>query len=495
MFSFVFGGTVLINIFGPNMCQFDTSRTWFEKFDDLINDCRDQPVRELWLDGCRTRLTRLEKLPNMPVEKLTIYHCRIEEIADDAFENIGDTLVELDLSNNLITQFPNLTYLTKLKKLTLRDNKILSLPYFFNDKHNGIGDGVELSIEDLDLEYNEIAGELTKSTFGWLKNLKSLNLRKNHITGILPDALVLPNLTELYLDNNNITKLSSRVFASCPSLLKLSLTNNQISEVYSGVFLSSDLFELRLDYNNITKLPNGVFDASTSLYFLSLSNNGLTELPPHVFANLHNLTILNLDSNKLYTLSADLFTETPKITHLELSYNQISNLPAEVFSSLKKLQKLIMYFNNLTELPSGLLSNSEETEALYFHHNQIENVAENALPPLEYVATLCLSHNNLTTLRRSSFRKITKPKDYTRSIGSYFTIHLADNPLVCNDNLNWIVEPYSKVYENDFMEHDGPYTGWRVQREMGFRLPDNPICVAPEKYANQSVIMLTSQFK
>lgn len=72
----------------------------------------------------------------------------------------------------------------------------------------------------------------------------------------------------------------------------------------------SNLTDLFLDSNNISKVDKGVFDGLKSLQKLSLANNSIEKLDmfgKYGNSGLDNLTYLNLNNNKLTSIESNTF--------------------------------------------------------------------------------------------------------------------------------------------------------------------------------------------
>mgnify|MGYP000262303209 CR=1 FL=1 len=86
------------------------------------------------------------------------------------------------------------------------------------------------------------------------------------------DNLTLPNLRELFLHRNAITKMGN--LGGCPRLLKLWLFQNQI-EAVSGLHAVPELEECWIQANPITKLQG--FETLTQLYSLGLAGTQIAD--------------------------------------------------------------------------------------------------------------------------------------------------------------------------------------------------------------------------
>lgn len=83
-------------------------------------------------------------------------------------------------------------------------------------------------------------------------NLRTLILSDNQIKEITPKSFQkLPQLRELNLDINNISKLEN--LQTCSSLHELSVSNNKIAKI-EGLSTLVNLRKLNLSFNKITKV-------------------------------------------------------------------------------------------------------------------------------------------------------------------------------------------------------------------------------------------------
>ncbi|XP_077410417.1 uncharacterized protein LOC144040243 [Vanacampus margaritifer] len=108
-------------------------------------------------------------------------------------------------------------------------------------------------------------------------SVTSLVIERNQITLSDEDRLSLasyPQLVELHLDANRVTKIPARYLSVVPHLSMLSLAGNQISSL----------------------VPESFYGLN-ALTVLKLSNNLLTSLPAQLFSKLNNLQVVDLRGN------------------------------------------------------------------------------------------------------------------------------------------------------------------------------------------------------
>ncbi|NXO97078.1 LRC19 protein, partial [Certhia brachydactyla] len=119
----------------------------------------------------------------------------------------------------------------------------------------------------------------------------------------------------------NLFNISFNLFQN---VTKLSLKNNKITledhdKEILGHFIN--LTELHLNENNITVLNNNSFYNLKNLITLDISNNCIKTVHKAAFAGLKKLSVLNLSHNMIAQLDSDTFTSLESLTVLNLQHN------------------------------------------------------------------------------------------------------------------------------------------------------------------------------
>ena len=277
--------------------------------------------------------------------------------------------------NKLSGTMPDLSRLTKLKRLSLHSNQIKGgIPTWLGSLRD---------LEVLHLEGNEFVGAIP-AELGNLARLIGLSVGggdSNFTAGPVPAWVAgLTNLEDLYLAGSNRTGvLPAALGRRLTKLRWLFLQGNQITDISAAASLTN-LKLLRAEGN---KLSGAMPDLSrlTKLKRLSLNGNRIEGGIPTWLGSLRDLEVLHLEGNKFVgAIPAELgnltkliglsigsgdsnFTAGPVpawvagLTNLEDLYlagsNRTGALPAALGRRLTKLRWLFLQGNSLTDISAA----------------------------------------------------------------------------------------------------------------------------------------------
>ncbi|XP_028156875.1 protein slit [Ostrinia furnacalis] len=107
--------------------------------------------------------------------------------------------------------------------------------------------------------------------------------------------------TELYLESNKITTITSDQIRHLSQLTRLDLSNNQISVLANDTFEGlTKLATLIVSYNQLRCVQRDALRGLTQLRVLSLHGNNISTLADGVFRDLESISHVALGSNPLY---------------------------------------------------------------------------------------------------------------------------------------------------------------------------------------------------
>ncbi|XP_039229234.1 protein slit isoform X3 [Drosophila yakuba] len=307
---------------------------------------------------------------------------------------------------------------------------------------------IPLHTTELLLNDNELGRISSDGLFGRLPHLVKLELKRNQLTGIEPNAFEgASHIQELQLGENKIKEISNKMFLGLHQLKTLNLYDNQISCVMPGSFehlnsltslnLASNPFNcnchlawfaewLRKKSLNggaarcgapskvrdvqIKDLPHSEFKCSSENSegclgdgycppsctctgtVVRCSRNQLKEIPRGIPAETSELY---LESNEIEQIHYERIRHLRSLTRLDLSNNQITILSNYTFANLTKLSTLIISYNKLQCLQRHALSGLNNLRVLSLHGNRISMLPEGSFEDLKSLTHIALGSNPL----------------------------------------------------------------------------------------------------
>ncbi|XP_028374660.1 leucine-rich repeats and immunoglobulin-like domains protein 1 isoform X1 [Phyllostomus discolor] len=254
----------------------------------------------------------------------------------------------------------------------------------------------------LNLSYNRLS-EIDPSGFEDLPNLQEVYLNNNELTAIPSLGVASSHIVSLFLQHNKIRNVEGSRLKAYLSLEVLDLSWNNITEMRSTCFLyGPPIKELNLVSNRISTLESGAFDGlSRSLLTLRLSKNRITQLPVKAF-KLPRLTQLDLNRNRIRLIEGLTFQGLDSLEVLKLQRNNISKLTDGAFWGLSKMHVLHLEYNSLVEVNSGSLYGLTALHQLHLSNNSISRISRDGWSFCQKLHELILSYNNLTRLDEES---------------------------------------------------------------------------------------------
>lgn len=229
-------------------------------------------------------------------------------------------------------------------------------------------------LSDLSVVDSNISGPIP-STIENLTRLVVLNLGRNHFSGSIPSFALLKNLTTIDLRENRLTgQIPDSLWKGLDNLVSVDLSENSLEgEIPASLFLLPALETLLLSNNKFSGMTEASMNGLSPIQTLDLSANKIQGSIPRMLFELQNVSTLNLSLN-MFSGSLELtdFQKLTRLGSLDLSYNNLSahvNEEEGSFSSLPpqlwilrlascKLQKL-PYLANHSLLAMLDLSDNE----------------------------------------------------------------------------------------------------------------------------------------
>ncbi|MPC24295.1 Leucine-rich repeat neuronal protein 2 [Portunus trituberculatus] len=286
-------------------------------------------------------------------------------------------------------------------------------------------------LEELHLAQNNIS-KLTKKMFVGLSNLIVLSLRKNVIESLGEEVFVyLKHLQDLDLSENRIEKLEEGALMGLSNLRVLHLRDNRLTAVpASNLALVPDLAELSLGTNYFTTIKQEDFNYTKGLKSLDLSGTALNEgLNIESFKNLSSLRKLSMESCRLRVIPSAALSSLSSLEELHIGHNPFTTLPSDVFRYNHNLHSL--YISGCPELvhieKNVLQANLNIKQVIITHNPRLTYIAQDALRLLPELSMLDLRHNNLQQI-----------SEHAATWPDIKHWYLEGNPIACNCSAAWL---------------------------------------------------------
>ncbi|OMO73991.1 hypothetical protein COLO4_26763 [Corchorus olitorius] len=302
------------------------------------------------------------------------------------------------MKNNLTGPIPDtFSLLTNLTFFSVRENSLTgSLPPTFFSNCTKLG--------NVDLSYNFFAGQIP-AEIGNCQGLWTLNLYNNQFTGQLPASLTNVTLYNLDVEYNLLSgELPLYLVGKQPTLMFLHLSYNNMTSHDSNTNLypffaalrnCTELEELELAGMGLGgTLPSSI--GHPNLIRIELQENRIFGSIPPEIGNLPNLNVLNLTSNLLNGTIPEEIGRLSRLEQLSLSHNFFNMTIPAALAKLLHLGLLDLSNNNFCgEIPASL-GDLLQLSFLFLNNNLLSGAIPPKLLKCTKLNKLDLSHNKLT---------------------------------------------------------------------------------------------------
>ncbi|KAH6767933.1 hypothetical protein C2S51_000161 [Perilla frutescens var. frutescens] len=284
-------------------------------------------------------------------------------------------------ANQFYGEIPNsISNLSKLVMLDLSDNSFTHVPMNLGNLHQ---------LEVLNLEANQLTNNLSDpqqdflSSLAACKNLKSVQISFNPVTGVLPKSLGSSNLSASL---ETLKAFSCRILDPIP---------DEIGNL-------SNLLWLNLGYNHFTGAIPTTLGRIRSLKNLEIHGNRFQGSISPVLCNLNHLYSLNLAINNLYGQIPSCLGNLSSLREIYMSRNEFNSNIASVSwfhkdaSNVKNLVALDLSWNQLSGKIPSTISQLQNLVRLSLSRNKLTGSVVEFLTDLKDLQHLDLSHNNLS---------------------------------------------------------------------------------------------------
>ncbi|KAH1212587.1 Receptor-like protein 9DC3 [Glycine max] len=337
------------------------------------------------------------------------------------------SLLELDLSNNLLTGSIGEFSSYSLEYLSISNNKLQdlshnnirgSIPQSFHEK---LLHSWNYTIAHIDLSFNKLQGDLPIPPNG----IEYFLVSNDELTGNIPSAMCnASTLNILNLAHNNLTGQIPQCLSTFPYLSALDLQMNNLYGNIPWNFSKGNAFEtIKLNGNQFDgPLPRSLAHC-TNLEVLDLTGNNIEDTFPHWLESLQELQVFSLRSNKFHGVITSFGAKYPfpRLRIFYVSNNNFSGpLPASYIKNfqgmvsvndnqtgLKYMGNQNLYNDSVVVVMKGRYMELERILSIFTTIDLSNNMFEGELPKvigeLHSLKGLNLSHNAITGTIPGSF--------------------------------------------------------------------------------------------
>ncbi|KAJ4907922.1 Leucine-rich repeat protein kinase family protein [Raphanus sativus] len=283
------------------------------------------------------------------------------------------TLQRLGMEFNSLTGSipPSFSKLRYLYMLSLSDNSLGSF---------SAGDLEFLSsltnctlLQDLDVSFNRLGGDLPASIANFSMNLNKLDIENNFISGSIPhDIGNLIGLQTFWLSKNLLKGPMPASFGELLGLVELLVNANRMSG------------EIPYSLGNITRLET-----------LYLYNNSFEGIIPPSLGKCRYLLYLDVDNNKLNGIIPQEIMQIPSLVSLRMSNNSLTGSLPEDVGRLGNLGRLYVAHNKLSGKLPATLGKCLSLEKLCLQGNSFDGIIPD-ISGLVGIKEADFSRNNLS---------------------------------------------------------------------------------------------------
>ena len=394
-----------------------------------------------WLEGKspQMNISSYKGLEN--ISKLRFYKTKPLTFPNIFTKYVWPKMAEISFSGLQFTSIPQ-ELNTLLQSLEVPHNKFTKLPEYNSTLHlhqHGTIVHPKIYRRFLDLSFNNI------------EDLSTYEFR-----GLLD---------KLTLEGNGLKEIGRSSFRRLREIRAINLSKNHIKQLPLELFHGLDILELNLDYNDISKIPEELFTNQTNIKRIDLAHNKLSYIPEDLFNHLKSVEVLHLEHNQITEIDDEAFPiESCSLRKIYLQNNKINRIP----------KSLLQQQANYIDLSSNFLTFQDLVNALEELDTAPERQARSPqVQLLESLRQINFTLNNFTTIDINEFHKEKLP--IFEELLSLYEIDMTGNPLLCDgkilDLVRWIKQKGPHVRRQQF-------STWKCAAPI--ELKDKPILSVDE---------------
>lgn len=241
-----------------------------------------------------------------------------------------------------------------------------------------------------------------------------------------------PDVTQVFMDYNDIETVARDGFQGYTHLLTLSLKHNKIATIDEEAFTGlGSLKFLDLSANKLKSPPSQIWQM-TGLSQLYLGDNSFTDATTFNIANLVNLEVLDLHLNHLSEIPYGTLEPLASLRRLHLYWNMLENLP--VLTENLQLEEVLVNGNALMEFPKYMFGNLTKPLTYHFVDNPAYDVWATMLLPLPDKSHIVMGYDVWVWAEDEQQAQQLLQKDWLVQDGLSNTIDLSTLVKICGSS-------------------------------------------------------------
>lgn len=250
------------------------------------------------------------------------------------------------------------------------------------------------------------------------------------------------NVTQLFLDNNNISRLPTRGFEGLPNLRVLHLSHNGLSHIDNHSLPNLTFGLLNLGFNNLdeSSFDEMAFEDMRVRGTLDMSFNRLP-YPPKSLINVPTISLI-LHHNPMNVIKTNAFKGySDEIATIDLSDCNLTYIQPYAFDKnhFGLLDSLYLDNNNFVELNSSFFQGAYIQTKLSLQNCGIQVMRNKTFTALVHVDLLYLNYNNFTRpIHRNPFK--------------FFSVGVLE---MKQSNIQWITKGFFRVRVDSRLDLSG----------------------------------------